>query len=276
VAFVLLWQRAVRKDLFAVGRFGVAALALSTGGALVASPARAEEKLTPPPLSTKGKPVSPPAPSEGAKPRLAGLSLMGGAMAVDLGPLNDRLSRAGYDEKLPSIFPMLGGQGFGLFNRFLIGGSGAGLVPRSTDLPANRRAGALGAWGTVDFGYQLVRINGFLLAPLVSLGGYGMSATLSSRDASTFDATLANPSRGTTLTNKGLLAGASIMAKLIFLGRGADVPGARSGFSLGLRVGGLYGYPYRKWEADGVTAEDGPKFGLRGGYAALSLGVGTW
>lgn len=266
----------MRKNLFAIGLRGWAVLTLGTSSALVSSPAWAEEELTPPPLDTEGKPTSPPAPSEGAKPRLAGISLQGGAMAVDLGPLNDRLARAGYQEKLPTVFPMLGGQGFGLFSRFLIGGSGAGLFPRTTDLPANRRAGAAGAWGTVDFGYQLVRINGFLLAPIVSLGGYGMSATLSSKEESTFDEAIANPSRGTTLTNKGLLGGASIMAKLIFLGRGANVPGARSGFSVGLRVGGVYGIPYRKWEADGVTANDGPTFGLRGGYLALSLGVGTW
>ena len=51
---------------------------------------------------------------------------------------------------------------------------------------------------------------------------------------------------------------------------------ARTGLSLGLRVGGLYGFPYREWQADGVEAEGGPKFGLRGGYLALSLGAGHW
>ncbi len=35
----------------------------------------------------------------------------------------------------------------------------------------------MGAWGTFDFGYQLLRVNGFLIAPVLSLGGYGMSVT---------------------------------------------------------------------------------------------------
>ena len=251
---------------------------VATSGAIlcVSASASAEENLTAPPTDTKGKPASPPAPSDGARPRLLGLSLMGGVMAVDLGPMNDRLALAGYSTKLPTVFPMLGGQGFGLFSHFLIGGSGAGLFPRSTNLPENRAVSANGAWGTLDFGYQLLRINGFLLAPVVSLGGYGMAVTLSTKEERAFDAVLANPSRATTLSSKGILGGFSVIAKLIVLGRRAKVPGARSGLSVGLRVGGLYGIPYRKWQADGVAAPDGPSFGLRGGYAALSLGAGTW
>jgi hypothetical protein len=111
----------------------LSACAVLSSAGLLASPALADEKLTPPPLETKGKPASPPAPHEGAKPRLVGLSLLGGVMDVDLGPMNDRLGRAGYPNKRPAIFPMVGGQGFGLFSHFLIGGSGAGLLPRSTD-----------------------------------------------------------------------------------------------------------------------------------------------
>lgn len=260
--------RATRRWLFLV--------ATSSGMLSVSASASAEEALTTPPTDTKGKPASPPAPVEGAKPKLAGLSVLGGVMAVDLGPMNDRLALAGYPKKLPTVFPLLGGQGFGLFSHFLIGGSGAGLFPRSTDLPEDRAASAGGAWGTVDFGYQLLRINGLLLAPVVSLGGYGMAVTLSTKEERSFDAVLANPSRATTLSSKGLLAGFSVITKLIVIGRRANVPGARSGLSVGLRVGGLYGIPYRKWQADGVTAADGPRFGLRGGYAALSMGVGSW
>jgi hypothetical protein len=253
----------------------VAALSLTLLSVLVASTSVAQE-LTGPPLETEGKPTSPPAPVDGASPRLAGVSVLGGAMAIDMSPMNERLSDAGYPEDLPLFFPIVGGQAFGLFSHFVIGGSGAGIFPRTADMPGAREVSASGAWGTFDFGYQLVRVNGFLLAPVASLGGYGMAVILSSTEEQSFDEVLATPNRSTTLSNKGVLGGISMLAKLVVLGRPSSVPGARSGLSLGLRVGGLYGIPFREWQADGVTADDGPSFGLRGGYAALSLGAGTW
>jgi len=94
---------------------------LSTGSAL------ADEPLVTPSLDTKGKPLNPPAPATGVTPKLVGLSGFGGVMIADMGPVNDRLQeqRALYPSDLPIVFPILGGQGFGLFKRFLIGGSAA-------------------------------------------------------------------------------------------------------------------------------------------------------
>lgn len=254
----------------------VCAAALGLISGFVASPASGQE-LTGPSLETAGKPISEPAPVEGVAPKVAGISMLAGGMTVGLGPMNDRLVRGGATEKLPTLFPLLGGQGFGLFSRFLIGGSGAGLLSRSVDMPGNREASVRGAWGTVDFGYQLLRVNGFLLAPVVSLGGYGMAVTLASKDGGSFDDVVEDPARSTTLTSKGVLGGVSLLGKVIILGRpSTSVGDARSGLSLGLRVGGVYGIPYRDWKADGVSVSDGPSFGLRGAYAALSLGVGNW
>ncbi len=85
-----------------------------------------------------------------------------------------------------------------------------------------------------------------------------------------------NPTRSVTLTNNGFLTGISLVAKSIVIGKRAQTPGARSGYSLGLRVGGLYGFPLHGWRSNGSAVSGDPPFGLRGGYAALSLGVGTW
>ena len=251
---------------------------LMLGSLFVAGSAAAQEKLTGPSLETEGKPLNPPAPATGITPKLVGLGVFGGVMVVDMGPVNDRLQeqRALYPSNLPVVFPILGGQGFGLFNRFLIGGSGAGLLSRSVDAVNDRKVSASGAWGTFDFGYQLLRVNGFLIAPVISLGGYGMSMTVASKGDVGFDDALANPARNTTLTNNGFLTGISLVAKTIVIGKNANVAGARSGWSLGLRVGGLYGFPIHGWRANGATVTGDPPFGLRGGYAALSLGVGSW
>ena len=128
-------------------------------------------------------------------PKLGGLSGFGGVMIVDMGPVNDRLQeqRALYPSDLPVVFPLLGGQGFGLFSRFVIGGSGAGLLSRSVDAANDRKISASGAWGTFDFGYQLLRVNGFLIAPVLSLGGYGMNVTVAPKGEVDFDEALANP-----------------------------------------------------------------------------------
>src|SRR6478609_11542501 len=133
-------------------------------GSSFASAAAAEEAVTTPSLDTKGKPLNPPAPATGVTPKLGGLSGFAGVAIVDMGPVNDRLQeqRALYPSDLPVVFPLLGGQGFGLFSRFLIGGSGAGLLSRSVDAANDRKISASGAWGTFDFGYQLLRVNGFL------------------------------------------------------------------------------------------------------------------
>src|SRR6478736_3336807 len=113
-------------------------------GSFFVGAAAAEEPLTTPSLDTKGKPLNPPAPTVGATPKLGGLSAFGGVMIVDMGPVNDRLQeqRALYPSDVPVVFPLLGGQGFGLFSHFLIGGSGAGLLSRSVDAANDRNDSA--------------------------------------------------------------------------------------------------------------------------------------
>ena len=251
--------------------------ALGIAGLFMAQVAAADDSapLTTPSLDTGNKPLNEPAPT-GATPKLVGVSAFGGVMVVDLGPLNDRLSANGYGAKLPLVFPILGGQGFGLFGRFLIGGSGAGLLARSVDGPDGSKVSASGAWGTFDFGYQLLRVNGFLIAPVLSLGGYGMDVTIDQKSADSFNDTLQTHNRGANLTNNGFLGGISLVAKTIIIGRNAHIADAKSGWALGLRLGGLYGIPTHGWRSNGADITGGPSFGLRGGYAALSLGAGTW
>jgi hypothetical protein len=41
-------------------------------------------------------------------------------------------------------------------------------------------------------------------------------------------------------------------------------------------LGALYGFPIHGWRSNGAEVTGDPPFGLRGGYAALSLGAGSW
>jgi len=260
-------------------RFGsllpLLAFSIPLGVTVAPRPASAEEALTGPSLETNGKPMNPPAPTDGPAPKLGGISLLVGVAIADMGPINDHLAanRAAFPHDLPSVHPMFGGQGYGLFSRFLIGGSGAAIFSRTVDAADDRKISASGGWGTFDFGYQVLRVNGFIIAPVISVGGYGMTLTVAQKGAVNFDQGL-SVNRSTTMSNEGILTGLSLIANTVVLGRGAQVPGARTGWTLGLRVGALYGFPVRGFRADGAEVTGDPSYGLRGGYAALSIGLG--
>ena len=97
-------------------------LTMGMGSLLAVHTARADDPVTGPDLnSTKGKPLDPPAPTSGVTPKLVGVSAFAGVAVIDMGPVNDRLETVPgtlYPKNLPILFPILGGQGFGLFNRF--------------------------------------------------------------------------------------------------------------------------------------------------------------
>ena len=96
-------------------------LATFLSALLLAGVSAAEEPLKTPSLDTEGKPLNPPAPTKAGTPKLGGLSRFGGVMLVDMGPVNDRLQeqRALSPSDLPIVFPLLGGQGFGLWGGWL-------------------------------------------------------------------------------------------------------------------------------------------------------------
>jgi hypothetical protein len=241
----------------------------------MARSALADEPLTGPSLETQGKPMNPPAPTDGATPKLGGISFLVGAALLDMGPINDHLAanRTAFPKDLPSAYPVFGGQGYGLFSRFLIGGSGAAIFSRTVDAASERKIAASGGWGTFDFGYQVLRVNGFMIAPVLSVGGYGMAVTVAQKGKVDFDDALTT-NRSSTMSNDGVLTGISLIANTVVLGRGAQVPGARTGWTLGLRIGALYGIPIRGFRSNGSEVIGDPTYGLRGGYAALSIGLG--
>ncbi|MEO6601730.1 MAG: hypothetical protein ABIQ16_17770, partial [Polyangiaceae bacterium] len=191
----------------------IVGLSIFVGCSSVAAVAAAEAPLTGPSLETHGKPINPPAPTDGPAPKLGGISLLVGVTVADMGPINDHLksNRTAFPKDLPSVYPMFGAQGYGLVGRFVIGGSGAAIFSRTVDEAADRKLAASGGWGSFDFGYQVLRVNGFMIAPVLSLGGYGMNLTVAQKGAVNFDEALAN-NRSTTMSNEGILTGISLLA----------------------------------------------------------------
>jgi hypothetical protein len=198
-----------------------------------------------------------------------------GVGVFDLSALNDQLAAAGYD-RLSNTWPVIGGEGHALFESgFMIGGRGAALLGSTGNGPGELRTELSGGFGMLDLGFALVRMPAFRLALLGGVGGYGFALQISEQQSVRFDELLNTPQRSSLLSRGGLLLGLTLAIDgRVPLGDAKD--GRRGFFTLGLRVGGLYGPPMGDWHAsDGTEVSAGPDTGLAGGYAGLAIGFGS-
>jgi len=242
------------------------------------SPAPSAPAATPAAAKINLVPATPPCePCRGAPDRDAsegsGSFLLGAAL-LDLSALNDRLAASGY-QRIPSVMTFIGGEGRAVFpSGFIAGARGGALINPGGQGPGNMRTHFGGGFGLVDFGFALVHTQPILLSLTGGIGGYGLSLGIGDEQSVRFDTALANPRQSLTLSRGGLLAG-------LTLGLDGRVPmgpaehGRRGLFTMGLRVGGLYGPALGAWGlAEGSNATAGPSTGLTGGYALLALGFG--
>jgi hypothetical protein len=199
--------------------------------------------------------------------------MIGGAV-LDLSSLNNRLAASRY-EKVNSTMVVIGGEGHAVFDSgFVVGGHGAAIVGSDGQGPDALQTDFGGGFGLFDFGFALVRTPAALLTLTGGIGGYGLSLRIGEDESARFDDVLANPKRGTTLTCGGVLVGLTVG----FDGRipiGKAERGRRGFFTLGARLGALYGPPLGGWSLpDGSDAKRGPSTGLTGAYTALVIGFG--
>jgi hypothetical protein len=125
-----------------------------------------------------------------------------------------------------------------------------------------------------DFGFAPVRTQSLLFTMTGGIGGYGLNLGIGTKDRVSFDDVLDDPRRSASLSRGGVLVGATLGLDVrIPLGRAER--GHQGFFTVGLRVGGLYGPAIGKLslaEADEVSGA--PDVGLAGGFAVLALGFG--
>jgi hypothetical protein len=189
-----------------------------------------------------------------------------GVNATTLGPLNDRLRRAGYPT-FPSELVAIGGGGYGVVaNRLLIGGEGYGLVAPSRGYQG-RDVSVGGGYGLFTLGYRLRPADEVRAYPLVGVGGGGLSLDIGGTGADRFGDVLDDPNRAATLEKGGVLV--SLGGGLEYRFSGADDPG---GFQVGLRAG----YLFSPYDTDWTLSEDrlsgGPDATLGGLFVRLLVG----
>jgi hypothetical protein len=212
-------------------------------------------------------------PSESSGTRMGVGYFMAGLRLLDTDPISDRLVAAGYPE-VGSRFLSLGGGGYGLVGRWILGGEGHALSSTGAEPRGGLRAELSGGYGLFRAGYVLFQSQSLSVYPMVGFGGGGMGLTLTSRRDSTFDDLLANPSGQVTLSKGGLLLDAGVGAEFrIRLGgtereHGFVLLGVRAGYQFFLSV-------VDDWEtAGGGKVTGAPDFGLSGPGVQLLVGFG--
>ena len=189
-----------------------------------------------------------------------------GVNGLNMGPLNTRLSEAGYPT-FPSELLAVGGGGYGVVaGRIMLGGTGYGLVAPSRGYQG-REVSVGGGYGLFTMGYRFAPADQLVVYPQVGVGGGGLSLDIGSTGANDFDDVLTQPNRAASL-QKGSV--------LVSLGAGAEyrlgTPEKPGGFQLGLRAGYILA-PYSSgWALGEDRLSGGPDATFSGPYVRLTIG----
>lgn len=191
-----------------------------------------------------------------------------GIHSIDIASLNTRLENAGYPT-FASETLSIGGGGYGVVNRILLGGEGHTLL--TGDKGVNGRNVSVGAgYGLFTLGYLFRPSSSLHVYPQLGLGGGGLQVEIGSQgNASAFDDVLDDPNRSTTVGRASLLV--RLGAGLEYEFSGSDETG---GFRLGLRAGYMLAPVNSDWTLDETTLSGGPAATLQGPFLHLTIGAG--
>ena len=190
-----------------------------------------------------------------------------GTQFTNLGPLNDRISGAGYPT-FASEMISLGGGGYGVVaNRLMLGGEGHGLLT-AEGAGRGRTVSVGGGYGQFNLGYLFSPTPNLRVYPLLGLGGGGLQLDIESEGtADNFDDVLSDPNRSATVGRVSLL---------VSLGGGLEyqfgTPGDGRSARLGLRTGYVISAARSDWQLDDTSLSGGPDASLQGPFVRLIIG----
>ncbi len=184
-----------------------------------------------------------------------------GVGSADLTPVNQALKEAGYDA-LPSSFLTLGGFGYRMRGRILLGGGGYSLVERRIT-SGNRVFAITGGAGFFEAGYMIARLGPVHLFPILSIGGGGISLTISDTAGVSFgDAVEGGQFRQVELEGGNLTIGARLTG---------FIPMGKLALTISL------GYTYSPWfylRSPYVEVSGAPRASISGFHISVGLGGG--
>jgi len=210
-----------------------------------------------------------------ARPKGGGVATylsFGGARA-DIGSLNERLKANGY-RTFSRDYLGLGGGGFVLIGRVLVGGEGQSLFAQhATTGP--RRAELDGGYGFFNVGYNVLARSSIILYPVVGIGGGGMTLEITEDGSVPFNDILADPKREARLTTSSLAFQVAFGGQYHVPVLGARGERGTAGTMLGLQ-GGYVFFTSQHWKAKGLHVTGSPDAGLSGPYVRVTVGLGGW
>lgn len=201
----------------------------------------------------------------------------GGYMKLDLAELNATLAAAGYPA-LQDGLATLGGGGFGMKGRFLLGGEGHALIgSEETTADGATQVELGGGYGLFRVGYLAYTIEGLDVYPMIGIGGGGMSLSLVDRSAPTFGEVLADPRRSSKLSTSSFLLDASVAAHYRFAVEESAPQPAEEDDPGGVLVGVQTGYTFApgssSWNLDVInTVAGGPDLSMEAFYVRITIG----
>ena len=197
-------------------------------------------------------------------------SFMAGWQRLDNGALDGRLDATGFPT-FSSDALSLGGGGWAIRDRLVIGGNGHGLiVGEHTTSDGAYRTSLAGGFGQLDIGYRLFANERASLIPVAGFGAGAMTLEIVEQGSATFDEILSDPRTMSRISAWGFLLDAGVAADVRVTGA-RDVAESesdtRSGFSIGVRVG------YTFWPGDWTwDVPGGPDVAIRGAYVRVLVG----
>ncbi len=184
-----------------------------------------------------------------------------GLRGVDITSVNDVLKDAGYDA-LPSSFLSLGGFGYRIRGKILLGGGGYGMLERKIE-SGDRVFAISGGAGFFEGGYMIARLGPMYLFPILSIGGGGISMTISDTTGISFqDAVQGGQFRQLELEGGHIVLGARLTG---FIPMG--------GLVLTISTGYTYS-PLFYLKSPYVEVSGAPEASLSGFHISIGLGGG--
>jgi hypothetical protein len=197
---------------------------------------------------------------------------MVGGSKLNVKPLNNRFRKHDYSS-ISGNFLTLGGGGYGVFRRFLIGGEGHGYLGSDASSQAYRTS-VMGGAGFFNLGYTMYSENNWLIYPMFGLGFGGVQLEIRERTSPSFDDILNDPRHGSNLFTGGFLMSFSLGADYLMILKEDEKKAG--GIVVGIRAGYTFAPMTGDWMLDEQSIGRGPKIGLTGPFVRLSIGGGGY
>jgi hypothetical protein len=221
--------------------------------------------LEPTPASAQRR-LAPPSPETGGR----GFFMIG-VEQLDLTQLNEALATHGYPT-FSERFLSLGGGGFAIRDRLIIGAEGHAVVQSDkTTADGEFRTRVMGGYGMFDIGYHILRAGRVAFYPIIGIGGGATALEITERSTLDFEDVLDQPRRGARVTSAALLVGGGLGVEYFV----AASRTRRGGFIIGARAGFNYAPLESNWKLDRTDIAGGPDAGFTGPYVRVAIGGGS-